>query len=220
MPHDWAYKTVFGLAEVQEAAMRLDVLMSDIASDAQNVMTFPESSSLPELHVSRLQGATLRATELRNRISHLLSEMGRLLIISVIMTPKVADQYRHMPGKPLIREFTTNDTLHFVEELLGLYRKAIGIGAAFAIASEALLEYVDLLDAAEGIESPDDEEQTPGEKKITITREIEEEDLDLTTAVDGFDRTSHETIEQLREMNAALREVLVSLNDQRQLAVR
>ncbi len=211
MLRKWAFKTLKGIAELNEAALRMDASLSGLVSDGRKVTSFGKHLCLPERSSNQLHTATLRADKLRRSLRGLLADLGSRLNICEVDDTLLAQYGRYANGESAVFKFTRNDTIRYLDGLLKLLRQAKAIGAAIEIACTDIEEHLESLipDGSmdcSSVESLTDDVNGSIDSEPPLTLH---ESLDM--AVQDLSFTSRVETNLLRELAADVLDVKTSL---------
>lgn len=208
MSQVWNYKKLECFAEVQEAALRVTILLRELQTYAKEVLSNSESWSPPVQAIQRLRIAIKRSDELSNKVLSLIASLIMKIEFkeggdSILTKPKSLRS-----GGSGFRDryiISMNDE---IDGLLKLLQQAKGLIAAFEVANSEIDDYLEPIIAEDDLNHgyENELEEVDFDAGIPATDDLNSLFVpvcELSAACARADR-------EVRELIVALREVKTS----------
>ena len=123
MSNIWNYQQLKGLAEMQESAVFLRVVLYNLEGPVSKVNSVFEETPLPELSGYQLQFVMTRIRELNDLISKLTLDTGLCLFNQSAEDTLLSDAMRRKVSMICPTDFTRLHTIHAIDQLLIAFRE-------------------------------------------------------------------------------------------------
>ena len=213
MSRVWNYKKLECFAEVQEAALKVTILLCELQTYAKEVLSSSESWSPPVRAIQRLQIAIKRSDELSNKVLSLIASLILKIEFkeggdSILTEPKS----QRSGGSGFRYIISMKDE---IDGLLKLLQQAKGLCAAFDVANSEIDDYLEPIIAEDDLnhDYENELEEVDFDAGIPATDDINSlfvPVLELCAACGRADREVRELIVALREVKTS--EAIVTSN--------
>lgn len=208
MSHVWNYKKLECFAEVQEAALRVTILLCELQTYAKEVLSSSESWSPPVRAIQRLQIAIKRSDELSNKVLSLIASLILKIEFkeggdSILTEPK-----SQRSGGSGFRYRYIISMKDEIDGLLKLLQQAKGLCAAFDVANSEIDDYLQPIIAEDDLnhDYENELEEVDFDAGIPATDDINS----LFVPVFELSAACGRAYREVRELIVALREVKTS----------
>ena len=215
MSQVWNYKKLECFAEVQEAALRVTILLRELQTYAREVLSNSESWSPPVQAIQRLRIAIKRSDELSNKVLSLIASLIMKIEFkeggdSILTKPKSLRS-----GGSGFRDRYIISMKDEIDGLLKLLQQAKGLSAAFEVANSEIDDYLEPIIAEDDLNHgyENELEEVDFDAGIPATDDLNSlfvPVFELSAACARADREVRELIVALREVKTS--EAIVTSN--------